>query len=170
MWAHVKTLQHQLNTARKLYPDTEQANYTRGDQTIQEYYNGFLTLWIERDSIIINSFPQQQHPDVLKIQAEPHTSQFLMNRHPEFKVVHAAPHPMIPFLAITPRGRNYKSFNVQNPKELSTLLEIAKRNVLVVHGTDKIKDSIKKLPPSSSSARETSVRWTCILSYDTSSN
>lgn len=36
---------NQVNKAQKFYLDTEFAKYTKEDNSVQEYYRGFLTLW-----------------------------------------------------------------------------------------------------------------------------
>lgn len=63
--------------------------YSQGEKTIQEYYNGFLTLWHEKDSMILDTVDTATHSQVMKLQEESHISQFLMNLHPEFESVQA---------------------------------------------------------------------------------
>ena len=67
MWNHMKKLNHQTNKARKFHLDTELAKYCQGDKTAQEYYNGFMALWTERDqmllySVSLESLPVTPHP------------------------------------------------------------------------------------------------------------
>lgn len=90
MWTHLKTLYHQTNKARKYYIDTELAKYSQGDKSVQQYYNGFLTLWNEKDSMILENVSSTAHAEVIKVQEESHISQFLMNLRPEFESVRAA--------------------------------------------------------------------------------
>lgn len=84
MCSHLKYIYQQVNKARKFYLDSELANYNQGDRTVQEYYNGFLTLWNERDSIILSTVEIEVKSEVLRIQ-ESYISQFLMNLRPEFE-------------------------------------------------------------------------------------
>ena len=79
MWNHHEKFYYQVNKTQKFYLDIELVKNSQGDLTLQEYYSRFLNPWTERDSMIINSVPQQAHKDVQKIQEETHISQFLMN-------------------------------------------------------------------------------------------
>eukprot|EP00268_Persea_americana_P001630 TRINITY_DN10493_c0_g1_i1.p1 TRINITY_DN10493_c0_g1~~TRINITY_DN10493_c0_g1_i1.p1 ORF type:complete len:147 (+),score=20.06 TRINITY_DN10493_c0_g1_i1:813-1253(+) len=53
MWTHMKKIYHQQNKARRFHLDTELAKYYQNDKNVQEYYNGFLTLWTERDQMLL---------------------------------------------------------------------------------------------------------------------
>ena len=90
MWAHLKKVYHQTNKARKFHLDSEIAKYTQGDKSVQEYFNGFLTLWTERDSMLIQTVSSGFLPEALKLQEETHISQFLMNLRPEFESIRSA--------------------------------------------------------------------------------
>lgn len=57
MWNHLHKLYHQTNKAREFYLDTELAKYCQGDNIVEEYFSGFLTLWNEKDSTIMNNVP-----------------------------------------------------------------------------------------------------------------
>lgn len=54
---------------------------------MQEYFNDFLTLWTERDSMLIQTVSSGFLSEALKLQEETHISQFLMNLRPEFEYV-----------------------------------------------------------------------------------
>lgn len=56
--------------------------------TVQQYYNGFLTLWTERDQMLLRSVCAEFLPQALQLQE--HVGQFLVNLHPEFEPVRAA--------------------------------------------------------------------------------
>eukprot|EP00268_Persea_americana_P025756 TRINITY_DN25109_c1_g1_i1.p1 TRINITY_DN25109_c1_g1~~TRINITY_DN25109_c1_g1_i1.p1 ORF type:complete len:194 (+),score=28.25 TRINITY_DN25109_c1_g1_i1:528-1109(+) len=90
MWNPMKKLYHQTNKARKFHLDTELVKYCQGDKTAQEYYNGFLALWTERDQMPLYSVSSEFLPQALKLKEELHISQFLMNLRPEFEPVRAA--------------------------------------------------------------------------------
>ena len=90
MWAHLKKVYHQTNKARKFHLDSEIAKYAQGDKTVHEYFNGFLTLWTERDSMLIQTVSSGFLSEALKLQEETHISQFLMNLRPEFESVQSA--------------------------------------------------------------------------------
>ena len=90
MWAHLKKVYHQTNKARKFHLDSEIAKYTQGDKSVQEYFNGFLTLWTERDSMLIQTVSSGFLSEALKLQEETHISQFLMNLRPEFESIRSA--------------------------------------------------------------------------------
>lgn len=79
MWNHLKKLYHQTNKARKFYLDTKLAKCSQGDKTVQEYYNGFLTLWNEKDSMVLSLVPLEFVTHVLDGQQESQINQFLMN-------------------------------------------------------------------------------------------
>ena len=68
MWAHLKKVYHQTNKARKFHLDSEIAKYAQGDKTVQEYFNGFLTLWTERDSMLIQTVSAGFLYEALKLQ------------------------------------------------------------------------------------------------------
>eukprot|EP00268_Persea_americana_P045371 TRINITY_DN4622_c0_g1_i1.p1 TRINITY_DN4622_c0_g1~~TRINITY_DN4622_c0_g1_i1.p1 ORF type:complete len:229 (+),score=31.44 TRINITY_DN4622_c0_g1_i1:829-1515(+) len=90
MWDHLKKLYHQANKARQFHLETELVKYGQGDKTVQDYYNGYLTLWNEIDSMILIDVPREANSFVIKIQKNAHISQFLMNLRPEFEYVRAA--------------------------------------------------------------------------------
>lgn len=56
--------------------DIEPAKYIQGDKFFHEYYNGFITLWHEKNSMV---------SDTIKFQEGPHINQFLMNLRPNFE-------------------------------------------------------------------------------------
>lgn len=88
MLFHLKYIYHQVNKARKLYLNSKLAKYSQGDRTVQEYYNGFLTLWTKKDSIILTTMKTEAKSDVHQIQSR--ISQFLMNLKLEFELVSSA--------------------------------------------------------------------------------
>ena len=90
MWSHLKNIYHQTNKARKFQLDSEIAKFSQGDKSVQEYFNGFLTLWTERDAMIIQSVSAGFLSEALKLQEETHISQFLMNLRPDFESVRSA--------------------------------------------------------------------------------
>lgn len=90
MWSRLQSLYHQANKARKYFLDYEIAKYTEGDKSNQDYYSGFLTLWNERDFMMLETGKPESRADVLKIQEESHISQFLMNLQLEFESVRSA--------------------------------------------------------------------------------
>lgn len=53
IWNHLKNLYHQANMTRKFYLDTHLLKYIQGDRTVQDYYNGFVTLLNELDSMVL---------------------------------------------------------------------------------------------------------------------
>ena len=90
MWAHLKKVYHQTNKVRKFQLDSEIAKFSQGNKSVQAYFNGFLTLWIERDAMIIHTVPSGFLFEALKLQEETHISQFLMNLRPEFESIRSA--------------------------------------------------------------------------------
>ena len=87
-WNHIKKLYHQTR-AIKFYPDTELAKYCQGDKSVEEFYTGFLTLWNEKDSMILAFVPSESASHVLSVQQEAQISQFHINLMPEFESVRA---------------------------------------------------------------------------------
>ena len=90
MWSHLWKIYYQTNKARKYYINNELAKYSHGDKSVQEYYNGFLTLWHEKDTMVLDTVSTALRPEALKLQEESHINQFLMNLRPEFESVRAA--------------------------------------------------------------------------------
>lgn len=82
MWTHQQNFYHQVNKAQKFFLDTELAKYSQGDRSVQEYYNGFLVLWNEKDAMTLAEVRKEAKPDVIEILEESHTSQFFMNLRP----------------------------------------------------------------------------------------
>lgn len=89
MWSHSKKIYHQTNKARKYLIDTELAKYNQGDKGVQEYYNGFLTLWHEKESMVLETVSIALGLKAIKLQEKSHISQLLMNLRPEFESVMA---------------------------------------------------------------------------------
>lgn len=73
--------------ARRLSLDTKIAKFCQGDKTVLEDHNGFLTLWMENDTMLLASVSLDFLPQALKLQEEARISQFLMNLHSEFELV-----------------------------------------------------------------------------------
>ena len=90
MWSHLWKIYYQTNKARKYYINNELAKYSHGDKSVQEYYNGFLTLWHEKDTMVLDTVPTALRPEALNLQEESHINQFLMNLGTEFELVWAA--------------------------------------------------------------------------------
>ena len=90
MWPHLQKICHQTNKAKKYYIDNELAKYNHEDQSIQEYYNGFLSLWHEKDTMMLDTVSTALWPEALKLQEESSIKQFSMNLRPEFESVWAA--------------------------------------------------------------------------------
>ena len=68
MWAHLKKVYHQTNKARKFHLDSEIAKYTQGDKSVHEYFNGFLTLWTEKGSMLIQTVSSGFLSEALQLQ------------------------------------------------------------------------------------------------------
>ena len=58
--------------------DSEIAKYNQWDKSVQEYFNSFLILWTERDSMLIQTVSHGFLSEALKLQEETHISQFLI--------------------------------------------------------------------------------------------
>ena len=90
MWKHMKKIYHQQNKARRFHLDIEFARYCQNDKSVQEYYNGFLALWTERDQMLLQYVSAAFLPQALKLHEEQHVGQFLMNLRSEFEPIQAA--------------------------------------------------------------------------------
>lgn len=91
IWAHLKKVYHQTNKAQNFHLDSEITKFTQGDKSVQEYFNGFVTLWTERDFMLIQTISSGFLSEALKLQEETHISQFLMmNLRSEFEYVRSA--------------------------------------------------------------------------------
>lgn len=79
---------------------TRQANFTwthnwvnivrEKENTVQESFNGFLTLWNEKDSMVLTTVPKELVTHAKKLQEKSHISLFLINLRPELESVKAA--------------------------------------------------------------------------------
>lgn len=67
MWKHMQKICCQTNKARRFHLDTELAKYCQNDETVQQYYNGFLTLWTERDQMLLRSVSAEFLPQALQL-------------------------------------------------------------------------------------------------------
>lgn len=47
MWKYLEKVYHQTSDARRFQLENELAAYNQGDRSIQEYYSGFMNLWLE---------------------------------------------------------------------------------------------------------------------------
>lgn len=67
MWSNLQSIYHQVNKARRFFLDSKLAKYSQGDEIVQEYYSGFLTLWTE-DSMILSTTTKEYQLQVLIVQ------------------------------------------------------------------------------------------------------
>lgn len=74
MRSHLQSLNHQINKARNFFLTLSRPNTVRVIKTVQKYYSGFLTLWNEKDSIILATVTTGSKSRVLKIQEQSHIS------------------------------------------------------------------------------------------------
>ena len=72
MWSHLRKIYYQTNKARKYYIDNELVKYSHGDKSVQEYYNGLLTLWHEKDTMVLDTVSTTLRSEPLKLEEESH--------------------------------------------------------------------------------------------------
>lgn len=87
MWNYLKRIYNQDNAAKCFQLELEIANYKQGNLSVQEYYSGFLNLWIEHSAIIHVDVPKSSLANVQEVYNTSRRDQFLMKLRPEFEVV-----------------------------------------------------------------------------------
>ena len=87
MWAYLKKVYYQNNSARQYQLEFEIAQYMQGASSIQEYYSGFLNLWTDYDEVKYASVSPVVLPEIQKLKELSHRDQILMKLRPEFQHV-----------------------------------------------------------------------------------
>lgn len=90
MWSHLQRIYHQEYDAQSFQLGYEIAEYNQGDKTVQEYYSGFMTLWIEYTSFMYATIPDQAIGLIQKVNESTQRHQFLMKLRHEFEPVRAS--------------------------------------------------------------------------------
>ena len=85
MWNYFKRIYNQDNAAKCFQLELEIANYKQGNLSIQEYYSGFLNLWIECSALIHADVPKTALAVVQELYKTSSRDQFLMKLHLEFE-------------------------------------------------------------------------------------
>ena len=52
MWTYLNTVYNQDNSAKRFHLEYEMANFTQGSLSIEEYFSGFQTLWVDHCDIV----------------------------------------------------------------------------------------------------------------------
>lgn len=87
MWDSLKNIYYRDNDARKYNHVMETNGCTQGTKTVQEYYSGFMNLWLEYNSIICEKFSLVALFVVHELQENNMRDQFLMKLRPEFETI-----------------------------------------------------------------------------------
>lgn len=87
MWQYLRRLYTQENMARQFQLEYELAEYNQGDKQIQDYYSGFMSLWIEYDSLVYAAVPEASLAVVKKIHQTTQLNQFLMKLRREYEPI-----------------------------------------------------------------------------------
>jgi hypothetical protein len=84
---YLETIYHHDNDARKFQLDLEIHEYNQGPKSIQEYYSGFMSLWLEHNSILYSKVPTEAMITVQELQEKNMRDQFLMKLSSEFEPI-----------------------------------------------------------------------------------
>jgi len=87
MWNYLKSIYHIANEARKYQIDLEIHEYNQGQKSVQNYYSGFMTLWLEYNSILYSKVSGDSLVTIKELQEQNMRDQFLMKLRPEFEPV-----------------------------------------------------------------------------------
>jgi hypothetical protein len=87
MWDLLRRIYHQDNSARKFQLELDIGNYRQGNQTIEQYYSGFLNLWSDYSGLVQSKVPKEALGAVQAVHNESKRDQFLMKLRPEFESV-----------------------------------------------------------------------------------
>lgn len=84
---YLKKMYNQNNSTRHFELEYEISNYTQGNMSIQEYYTGFITLWIEYTDIVYASIPAASLEDIQTIHQTRQRDKFLVKLRHVFESV-----------------------------------------------------------------------------------
>ena len=59
MWEYLKKVYNQDNTARRFQLEYAIVNYSQGNLSIQDYFSGFQSLWVEFVDIVYAKVPAE---------------------------------------------------------------------------------------------------------------
>ena len=78
MWNYLHTVNNQDNSTRRFQLEYEMVNFTRESLSIEEYFSGFQTLWIDYSDIVYANVPVAALSAVQAVHATNKRDQFLM--------------------------------------------------------------------------------------------
>ena len=99
MWEYLKKVYNQDNTAKRFQLEYDIANYSQGNLSIQDYFSGFQSLWVESVKIVYAKVPTESLSIIQEVHEQSKREQFLMKLRPEFKAIcsnqmYRAPSPL----------------------------------------------------------------------------
>ena len=86
MWTYLNTVYNQDNSAKRFHLEYEMANFTQGSLSIEEYFSGFQTLWVDYCDIVYANVPTAALSVVREVHATSKRDQFLMKLRPDFEI------------------------------------------------------------------------------------
>ncbi|RVW98455.1 hypothetical protein CK203_026814 [Vitis vinifera] len=86
MWNYLHTVYNQDNSTRRFQLEYEMVNFTRESLSIEEYFSGFQTLWIDYSDIVYANVPVAALSAVQAVHATNKRDQFLMKLRPDFEI------------------------------------------------------------------------------------
>ena len=78
IWNDLYTVYNQDNSTRRFQLEYEMVNFTRESLSIEEYFSGFQTLWIDYSDIVYANVPVAALSAVQAVHATNKRDQFLM--------------------------------------------------------------------------------------------
>ncbi|BAT75156.1 hypothetical protein VIGAN_01297200 [Vigna angularis var. angularis] len=90
MWNYLKRVFNQDHSAKRFQLELDIANYSQANFSVQEYYFGFLNLWVEHSAILHAVVPGTSLVVVQEVYEVIKQDQFHMKLRPKFEAVCAA--------------------------------------------------------------------------------
>ena len=99
MWEYLKKVYNQDNTVKRFQLEYDIANYSQGNLSIQDYFSGFQSLWVESVNIVYAKVPIESLSIVQEVHEQSKRDQFLMKLRLEFEAIRSnqmnhAPSPL----------------------------------------------------------------------------
>ena len=89
MWTYLNTVYNQDNSAKRFHLEYEMTNFTQGSLSIEEYFSGFQTLWVDYCDIVYANVFAAALSAVREVHATSKRDQFLMKLRPNFEITHS---------------------------------------------------------------------------------
>ena len=78
IWTYLNMVYNRDNSAKRFHLEYEMANFTQDSLSIEEYFSGFQTLWVDYCDIVYANVPTTALSAVREVHATSKRDQFLM--------------------------------------------------------------------------------------------